>query len=332
MSRSRIPLPHLPFRIANAVEDLDIEVMSERLSNGRSKTSYRLPTRDAEFRSVSLIKQVGTSTIVANACTAVEFTSIDPAHSIVMLPLKGDALITQDKRQLTWRADACAAFLPAADTSGVFSSRSAVGIPVLPDLLEDLAARMLGRDPGGPALLDLSTPRELQLVWGSVRFSTAFTHLLFAIDQCSAAPQMLDRSGLDDALHRLLVMLLQPEMFLGDPVRPKPPRRYQIDDVCDYILANLDQKLTLSDLEPISGLSSRVLQYAFRERFGCSPMQWVNDQRLEQVRALIQGAPPGARVSAIASAYFSNLGDFAQRYRRRFGELPSVTMERRRTK
>ncbi|KPF94439.1 hypothetical protein IP86_22270 [Rhodopseudomonas sp. AAP120] len=121
-------------------------------------------------------------------------------------------------------------------------------------------------------------------------------------------------------------------MFLGDPVRPKPPRRYQIDDVCDYILANLDQKLTLSDLEPISGLSSRVLQYAFRERFGCSPMQWVNDQRLEQVRALIQGAPPGSRVSAIASAYFSNLGDFAQRYRRRFGELPSVTMERRRTK
>ncbi|WP_018389191.1 helix-turn-helix domain-containing protein [Ancylobacter sp. FA202] len=96
---------------------------------------------------------------------------------------------------------------------------------------------------------------------------------------------------------------------------------------CDYIDANLDGRITLSDLERVSGLSARSLQYAFRATFNRSPMQWTTDRRLEKVRERILSARTGDTLTAIAGAYFTNLGDFSHSYRARYGELPSQTLQ-----
>ncbi|MFM9102847.1 MAG: hypothetical protein ACKOPS_16610 [Cyanobium sp.] len=60
------------------------------------------------------------------------------------------------------------------------------------------------------------------------------------------------------------------------------------DELIDTIRANLDQPLRLSDLEARSHYSSCALQYAFRERLGCTPRQWIREQRLEQAVAQLE--------------------------------------------
>jgi len=98
---------------------------------------------------------------------------------------------------------------------------------------------------------------------------------------------------------------------------------------CACSQAHPGQVITLSELERISTLSRRQLQYAFLQRYGCTPMQWVHEQRLLRVHARLATATPGDTVSSVAlSCGFSSLGRFAGEYQRRFGELPSATLAR----
>ena len=57
-------------------------------------------------------------------------------------------------------------------------------------------------------------------------------------------------------------------------------------------------------------------------------MQALRDARLAGVRADLLAARPGARDVAEAWGY-AQLGIFAANYRRRFGESPSETLNRR---
>jgi transcriptional regulator GlxA family with amidase domain len=134
----------------------------------------------------------------------------------------------------------------------------------------------------------------------------------------------MERTGLEDMMLRAVVMLLAPKLFLAEGKR----RKTKLNEVCDYIDANLDKKITLTELERLSGHSARSLQYAFRSAFDRTPMQWVLDQRLEAVRRRILAAKAGVTLTALAADYFGNLGEFARLYKARYGELPSQTLQR----
>jgi len=97
------------------------------------------------------------------------------------------------------------------------------------------------------------------------------------------------------------------------------------DELIDTIRANLDQPLRLSDLEARSHYSSCALQYAFRERLGCTPRQWIREQRLEKaMRQLEQGAR-GSSIQAIALACgYRHAGHFSSDFRKHFGLTPSA--------
>ena len=87
---------------------------------------------------------------------------------------------------------------------------------------------------------------------------------------------------------------------------------------------------TLSALASHAGVSVRTLNAAFREYRQCTPMQALRDARLTGVRADLLAARPGARVRDVAEAWgYAQLGIFAANYRRRFGESPAETLNRR---
>jgi transcriptional regulator GlxA family with amidase domain len=83
-----------------------------------------------------------------------------------------------------------------------------------------------------------------------------------------------------------------------------------------------------AELAEASHVSVRSLQESFRKSLGTSPMRYLGDLRLDQVRQELTAAAPGAlTVSETASRWgFTHLGRFAAAYRRRFGELPSDTI------
>lgn len=107
------------------------------------------------------------------------------------------------------------------------------------------------------------------------------------------------------------------------------------------VLSRVEEFLAAAGSEPVYvtalcerlGLSERTLRYVFEEQFGASPIRILRSRRLCEVRGALRAAPPGARVSEIAGRFgFWHLGQFATDYRNLFGERPSETLRRARSR
>jgi len=100
-----------------------------------------------------------------------------------------------------------------------------------------------------------------------------------------------------------------------------------IDMACQHALENLEGRITLTDLEVLAGVSARNLQYGFMRKYGCSPMKWVRNERLNLAQRHLSNPEQGTSVTSVATALgFSNLGLFSRYYKEKFGELPSQTL------
>lgn len=89
---------------------------------------------------------------------------------------------------------------------------------------------------------------------------------------------------------------------------------------------------TAAELAAVSGVGVRVLQDAFKQHLGMSPMTYLRRLRLDGVhRDLVRGDPWRTSVGEVAVAWgFTHLGRFAGAYRKRFGVSPSDTLKERR--
>ncbi len=146
---------------------------------------------------------------------------------------------------------------------------------------------------------------------------------------------------LDDLVRRLLVMLLLPQLLHGDgdghdtaPKLGQEERQqdpYSHDALVQWLLANRQEPLSLSDIEQRSCYSRRSLQYTFRQRYGCGPTQWLRRQRLERAMTILDQSRPGLTVNQLAQdcGYLSQAA-FSRDFLRRFGQRPSEVLRQRR--
>lgn len=96
----------------------------------------------------------------------------------------------------------------------------------------------------------------------------------------------------------------------------------------DYIRHHYAETLTIEKLAVVAGVSARTLFSGFRDFRHVAPMAYLRAVRLDKARHKLQsgGVEGIAEVTKVAfDSGFSHLGRFAQHYRSRFGELPSVT-------
>jgi AraC-like DNA-binding protein len=133
---------------------------------------------------------------------------------------------------------------------------------------------------------------------------------------------------LDDLIRRLIVLLLVPDLLDAPPAPELEEEPFVHAELVDWLLAHLDQPISLSEIEQRSRYSRRSLQYAFRERFGCGPMQWLRQQRLARAHAMLE-LRQARSIAAVAQAcgYLSQ-GSFSRDYRLRYGVPPSRTWHR----
>ena len=111
---------------------------------------------------------------------------------------------------------------------------------------------------------------------------------------------------------------------LDRPIAPRDVRR-----AVDYIDAHLDQAVTIADLVAATGVAGRTLFIHFKSFKGVSPMCYLRNARLRQVRERLLRSEPGSSVTEIAmSSGFTHMGRFSLIYRKRFGESPSETHKR----
>lgn len=152
--------------------------------------------------------------------------------------------------------------------------------------------------------------------------------LAMANQVLSYSHSLLDRLQLDDQIYRLIAPLLLPDLRLESPLDRLTQKDQQgrdaFDELIDYIKLNLAQPLNLTMLESQSHYSRRALQYAFRERLGCTASQWIRIQRLDLARRLLQQPSPGQTVAGIATLCgYRSLSLFGVDFQQRFHVKPS---------
>jgi AraC-like DNA-binding protein len=99
--------------------------------------------------------------------------------------------------------------------------------------------------------------------------------------------------------------------------------------VLAWLRANLHEPVRLDDLARIAGTAPRTLEAHFRQFLGTTPLGWARRERLAQTRRALLAPSDGTRVTQVAlQSGFTQLGRFAQDYRRQYGETPSQTLRR----
>jgi AraC family ethanolamine operon transcriptional activator len=132
-----------------------------------------------------------------------------------------------------------------------------------------------------------------------------------------------------DLTRRILEALAGPTHF----AHPKMTGRRQLvlRRALDYLEANPNSPVTVSELARVAGAGVRTLEYVLKDYFGVTPKAYLTTRRLVGVRRELHSSNPvSIRVGVVANNWgFGHLSQFAKDYRQFFGELPSQTLQKR---
>lgn len=252
-----------------------------------------------------------------------------------ILPYRGSGQFRLDGRSLANIAGRTLLYLPPGPWRTTNDAMGGITIRLDPQLLRDV-----GRCMAGPQLSPAhwhalgSQPRMLPVAPSASQgpIERLYRLMGFIHGLLLRHGAIAEALRLDDLLLRQIVAVLAPSL-LADPAHPEAePTIRAIDALVDWMHAHAHEPLSLSDLERQSHYSRRSLQYAFKARFGCGPMQYLRRQRLWQARRLLKRAPSSAGVTEVARACgYLSLSTFSRDFRASFGVAPSrLLMERRR--
>lgn len=308
----------------------DLDVASKEIEHVYARRHLRLVRSDdrlAACHHAARLRDITLSYLDYGA--AIEIERIDtPDYVAVHLPMSGRAEI-RSGRQL----------VVATPTTGAVPSpseplvmRCDVDSPHLivridQAALEQHLARLTGEPVRRPLrfapLLDLTAAPATRWL-GAIQL--LHTEVYYAD---SLANGGLGIGSLEEFVMSTL-LLVQPnnytELLHGRHTRPG---RRAVRMAVDYIEAHLAEPIAPADVARFVGVSVRALQVGFKEELDVSPHVYLRDRRLDRVYADLRDAVPsdGVTVTELALRWgFTHLGRFAELYRSRFGESPSVTL------
>ena len=94
-----------------------------------------------------------------------------------------------------------------------------------------------------------------------------------------------------------------------------------LDRLKNYILANLNRKLTVTELAKLEETTAQSLQKAVRTEYGQSVYEWVTTLRLERSLELLRGTSLNLATIAVDCG-FANQSHWTRLFRRQFGITP----------
>lgn len=328
-------LAYLPFGNQGAVPDAQVDSLYSALSAilpGEFDISILGPA--ATFRHKTVVMHAGQVAIAATATTPISVRRSEVPYATLRIPISGSCTYKLGNGRCVEQPGRTAVLLSGqarvAETRGVYASTH---LALDPDRLLATAQAMAGNNsPVNADRLELSRDREISLQQGPFCFDSIFRAHFALLDAFVAQPAALALQAVDDLIYRSLVMLLYPSILNADDGGSRLPmsvERRTLNSVCDYIKAHIDESISLTRLEQVSGFSRRSLQYAFLRHFACTPMQWVREQRLELARALLTHPDCNTSITQVAlTCGFPVCGLFSQYYAGRYGERPSATLAR----
>jgi AraC-like DNA-binding protein len=294
------------------------------------------PERDQPFVNHSGFVRLGDLTLLSTWGSGINGDVEQKCEAQLILPyVAGINAFTIEGQTFTMRSSSF--FIPStrAKIKVVNTMCSGVIISFAPDSLLPVAHAIAG--PGfdplplltaleRPAVLSRRADPRIDRLHNLLMETMAYTERCLLTGGGGSINPML---CLDDLIRRLLVMLLVPDLLDAATAAAPISEPFLHQQLVDWLLAHLDQPITLTELEQRSSYSRRALQYAFKQRFGCGPMQWLRQQRLAKARALLEqsGSSSGLAQVAYDCGYISQ-GSFSRDFLARYGERPSQVQRR----
>lgn len=286
------------------------------------------PDRDLPFFNHSGCICLGDLTILATWGSAIYGEVEQKCDAQLVLPYPdGSNVYTIDRR--TYRFRSSCLFMPAVRSRIHLDCRRVSGIVIsFPlDTLGPVARSIAGPgfDPlslqaalSRPAVLCRQEDSRRDRLHGLLMQTMAYAEQCLAI-----GGEIHPMLRLDDLIRRLIVMLLLPGLFEPAAAVAQNSESFVHQELVTWLLAHLQEPISLSDMEQRSNYSRRALQYAFKQRFGCGPMQWLRQQRLAKAKALLEGSGRQLSLQGVAQAcgYLSQ-ASFRRDFMARYGETP----------
>jgi len=157
------------------------------------------------------------------------------------------------------------------------------------------------------------------------------TRSLLSLLQCVATQHQIYEGDIQPLMQQHWESLLVQDLtnLLQDPtpenisILPAHLRR-----AIDWLQANIEQSISVSDLVQVAQCSRRSLENGFQQFVGCSPARYIQKQKLELVHQRLLQAQ--GTVSEIAfDCGFNHLSHFTRMYKEHYGEAPSQTLKQR---
>lgn len=284
---------------------------------------------DSAFRQKNYHLSINDLALTATASTPLHLATEDTNAQVISIALNSKANTLVNGQTHEWQAGRSAFYSAGEKRSGTAGHVSLLNIRPNMARLQRTAESMLGSD-NTHFIQDTHRSRPIALASHGVNFDRMIRHSCAAMESLNLCPTTLEKLGFDDVIYRITAMMLSPDLFLSAS-SPEQTHvdRYRLNRVCDYVIDNLFNTITLTDLENVAMLSGRALQYTFMKAYGCSPMAWVRQQRLHKARERLEQGQPGTTVTTVSlECGFTSASAFSNYYQQQFGELPSETLLR----
>lgn len=251
----------------------------------------------------------------------------------IMLPMTGSAAFESQGNKLEARAGHTGILL--SDAKLISKTNNYSGVTICFDKVQLMKIAKMMACIQETADINFSHDRHLHLnPHPNFSFDMTLRHLHNLIVSNQSHPEILRLLGIEELFYRNIVLLLKPELLshVLTPIKHPASRPHytKIDAVCEYILANLRGVITLADLEAHSGLSVRTLQYQFKKRFNCTPVEWIRKERLKIVYLELL-APENKSTTIFCIALrcgFNHAGEFSKQFGMQYGASPSEVRAR----
>jgi AraC family transcriptional regulator len=176
-------------------------------------------------------------------------------------------------------------------------------------------------------------PAQIQL-YGRAGFHDALLEqvglaLWRELEQPTATGKLYAQTAAQMLAVHLLRHYTTPVQRMKEPAQGLTAR--QVNQVTDFVLAHLDQDLSLSTLAEQIGFSAYHFARLFRRSTGESPHQFVLGQRIERAKILLGEADLSLAQVALASG-FANQSHLTQAFKRYLGFTPAAYREEHKTR
>ncbi len=165
--------------------------------------------------------------------------------------------------------------------------------------------------------LGLSLKKFVQFLWEAAAQSNL-------ADFSSLVLRKLEKAFLSCLVEGLLSNYSEELLYQHDGALSCHARKAQA-----FIESHLQEDIKLGDIATATGVCPRLLQKAFSQHCGCSPMRFLTQARLQRIRQELERATSDLKIVDVMMNYgFTQGGKFAKEYQQLFGEKPSDTLKR----